>query len=362
MIMPYNVMIMTTQEPVRNRVREFRVNCGLTQAQLAEQAGISRTAVTAIEGDRLVPSVSAALALARALGVRVETLFAPVEASADPKWACQPTSAAGQFWEADVGARRWRYPAETTPMFTPLPDGRASDAEPDSRLPSSLAAQTLVIAGCDPAAGLLASAYTQASGKRLLVLNRSSRQALALLQQGKVHLAGVHFSTTEETEGNAEVVRQILGSDYQLLRVAEWQEGVTATPGARIRSVRGALRSKLRWVGREPGSGARLCLDRLLAGRPQPRRLARNHRGVAEAVHSGWADAGVCVQLTSAEAGLLFFPVQQEAYDLCLPNALLDDPRVQSLLQVMRSPLYRQTLAGLPGYSATQTGMLRSVL
>ncbi|MCA9070713.1 MAG: substrate-binding domain-containing protein [Planctomycetaceae bacterium] len=145
------------------------------------------------------------------------------------------------------------------------------------------------------------------------------------------------------------------------LQVAHWQNVIDAAPSTRVKSVRGALRSKLKWVGREPGSGARVCLDRLLGSRPAPRRWARNHRGVAEAIASGWADAGVCVQLTSSEAGLMFLPVQKEAYDLCIPSNFLDDPRVQALLKVVRSTNYRQMLADLPGYDTTHTGDLTEV-
>ena len=94
---------------------------------------------------------------------------------------------------------------------------------------------------------------------------------------------------------------------------------------------------------------------------PRARRVARNHRSVAEAVHSGWADAGICVELTSSEAGLVFLPVQEEAYDLCVPNALLDDPRVGALLKVVRSPHYKNLLTPLPGYTTKETGDLQRV-
>lgn len=60
-----------------NRVRERRVERSLTQAQLAERAGMSRTAVTAIEGAKLVASVATALSLAAALECTVEDLFRP---------------------------------------------------------------------------------------------------------------------------------------------------------------------------------------------------------------------------------------------------------------------------------------------
>jgi DNA-binding XRE family transcriptional regulator len=43
--------------------------------ELAGRAGISRAAVSAIEGDRLSPSVTTALALAAVLDCSVEELF-----------------------------------------------------------------------------------------------------------------------------------------------------------------------------------------------------------------------------------------------------------------------------------------------
>jgi molybdate-binding protein len=89
--------------------------------------------------------------------------------------------------------------------------------------------------------------------------------------------------------------------------------------------------------------------------------VARDHRGVAEAVRSGWADAGICVRLSSFEAGLDFLPVQQEAYDVCFPAALLEDRRLQAFLSVVRSPAYRNLLGALPGYSSVETGNLWSV-
>ncbi len=351
---------MTNPAPPSNRVRELRTASELTQAELAERAGISRTAVTAIEGERLVPSVAAALALAKALGTTVEVLFGQGDKVDRPAtWAWEPRTTLRQYWQAEVGGQHWLYPAESAPMLTPLPDGQwQSESSVGS---ASSVTQTLVVACCDPAAGLLASEYAHATGWRMLILHRSSRQALELLKEGKVHLAGLHLSTADDTERNAQVVRETLGSGYQLLRVAQWQEGITTVSSSRIKSIQGSARLRLRWVGREPGSGARQCLDHLLGDRSAPRRLARNHRGVAEAVSSGWADAGICVQLTSAEAGLMFLPVQEEAYDLCIPNAFHDDPRVQALLKVVRSPNYRQILANLPGYSTTQTGNLMGV-
>ncbi len=154
---------------------------------------------------------------------------------------------------------------------------------------------------------------------RLLVFPRSSRAALELLARGLVHAAGVHLARSDQEEGNAASVVPHLaaarGQDFQLLRLADWEEGIALAPALQVTTVRGAVAARLRWVGREPGSAARECLDELL-GKPTRNRpthtlhCARDHRGVADAIQASWADAGVCLRLTSEEANLSFLSVR----------------------------------------------------
>jgi putative transcriptional regulator len=62
-------------ETLRNTLKVQRAMRDLTQADLAELAGVTRRSVNAIEAGRMVPSVFLALKLARALGVSVDALF-----------------------------------------------------------------------------------------------------------------------------------------------------------------------------------------------------------------------------------------------------------------------------------------------
>jgi molybdate-binding protein len=89
--------------------------------------------------------------------------------------------------------------------------------------------------------------------------------------------------------------------------------------------------------------------------------MASDHRGVAEAIRSGCADAGVCLRLVSDEAGLDFLTVREEAYDLCFPTQWENDPRIQALLDAVRSVAYRTALGELPGYNTAETGELQRV-
>lgn len=268
-------------ESRHNHVRDRRLQRGWSQAELASRAGISRTAVSAIESHRLVTSVAAALSLATGLNCSVEELFgAPLDPGAEPVWAWPPPNEPCRYWRAEVGGRSVIYPAETEGLIGIPHDGLFRDGGMEETR-SALPEDTLVVASCDPAASLLATEFSRSTGLRMLVLVRSSEKALDLLGQGLVHAAGLHLSTRGEPDQNQKLVLKKLGVGFRLLRVARWEEGIALSPVLSARSVRAVLNSQVRWVGRESGSGARQCLDRLLPGHRAPRRLARDHRSVA---------------------------------------------------------------------------------
>jgi molybdate-binding protein/transcriptional regulator with XRE-family HTH domain len=352
---------MANPQQFENDLRDRRTLRGWSQEQLARRSGLSRAGISAIETDRLIPSAAAALALAAALECRVEDLFRlRGSESRESSWAWSQGREPCRYWKAEVGGCVKLYPAESTALGVVPHDGvyRGGSFQGDLECDPE---RTLVMACCDPAAGLLAAELARAADIRLIALPRSSRTALTLMGAGLVHVAGVHLTPAEQPGGNATIVRRELGAGYNLLRLAGWEEGIAFGPGQSFRSVREAVGSNLRWVGREDGSGARQCLDELLGDRRPPRRLASDHRGVAEAVRSGWADAGVCLRLVSEEAGLDFLHVRDEIYDLCFPDRWDGDHRIQALLQVVRSSSYRRALGELPGYDSAETGELHRV-
>jgi putative molybdopterin biosynthesis protein len=340
---------MTTEKSPCNRIRELRTALGLTQASLAKLAGISRTAVTAIEGDRLVPSVAAAIAIAETLGSTVEELFGRRSHSSSLEHWAWDSPDNEHYWRAEVAGRTILYPMSSSPMLTPLPDSLQEDS-------GRASGDTLVMACCDPAAGYLASEFAAVTGLRLLTLPRASRQAVEMLQQGLVHIAGIHLATSAAPQENEKAAREILSDRFEMIRLARWQEGVALAPATALQSLRSIRNAKLNWIGRERGSGARECQDRFLEHRQEPVCTSRHHRGITEAIQSGWADAGICLQLVSVEAGLRFLPIQEEYYDVCFPSFMKDDRRIKAFLSVVRSKSYRRLLGELPGYDSSETG------
>jgi molybdate-binding protein/transcriptional regulator with XRE-family HTH domain len=345
-----------------NEVGRLRRERGWSQQELAKRGGVSRAEVSAVENARLSPSIATALALAGALGRTVEELFAPWGGGEEAAWAFPPRTKSGRFWEGRVGARRLFFPVEPTALGVVPHDGTfRSNVFERAR---NFTDDTIVIAGCDPAIGLLASDLLRVDGIRVIALTRSSRDALSLLERGLVHAAGVHWFSERRRDGNASVVSTTLGSGYALLHLARWQEGVALAPSVRPRSASALARSRIRWVGREEGSGARQCLDRILGERTHTRgfrHVASDHRGVAQAVAGGWADAGVAVRLAAEEAGLAFIAVQQEDYELCVPDALRSDRAVVALGRALRSGVVRKLYRDLPGYDTRRMGEERVV-
>jgi molybdate-binding protein/DNA-binding XRE family transcriptional regulator len=346
-----------------NDVRAMREQLGWSQADLARHAGLSRTGISAIESHTLIPSTAAALALASALGCRVEDLFRPGDPHDSPAhvaWAWLPHRWPARFWAATHDSRTLLFPTEHSPLGLVPHDGVAQS--PHAPLTTNHDAQrTLVLASCDPAVSLLAEALER-ENVRLRVLQRSSRDALRLLGQKLVHLAGIHLAGPTDNEPPAALVRDLAGPGFRLIRGATWQAGLFACPTLRLRNLRAATAApRLRWIGREEGSGARQCLDALRPGRPAPRRLAADHHGVAQAIRLGWADVGVGHQLAAEQAGLDFLPIRSEHYELVFPSSQRADPRIHALRKILRSNSFRQRLADLPGYAIDTTGAELSI-
>jgi putative transcriptional regulator len=60
---------------MKNRVREFRTEKGLSQGQLAAAVEVSRQTINSIEQERYTPSLPLALTLARFFATTVEEMF-----------------------------------------------------------------------------------------------------------------------------------------------------------------------------------------------------------------------------------------------------------------------------------------------
>lgn len=344
-------------EAVKHPIAVQREEHGWSQAELARRSGLPRTSICAIEGRRLTPSVNAALALARTLGSTVEKMFGEpkLRSTAALEWAWSPHVEPCRYWKAEVSGRKLLFPVEAISLNGIPHDGVSLKGKCNERA-GKMGESTIVLACCDPAAGLIAAEYARTSGFRMIVLPRGSGEALDLLARGLIHVAGLHQSTPGNPNRNVEAAHKRLGKSVHFIRAAFWEEGLAVPSDGKPRDVGSVIRNARRWALREEGSAARECLNELFQDSKPHGRCVVGHAGVAEAVRGGWADAGICVRIAAEEAHLDFLSIRREMLDFCFTESQARDPRVLALIRLLRSRAYREMLSELPGYDARETG------
>jgi putative molybdopterin biosynthesis protein len=53
-----------------------------------------------------------------------------------------------------------------------------------------------------------------------------------------------------------------------------------------------------------------------------------------------------------------FIPIAREQYDLVIPTAILNDPNIRAVLDIIRSPGFRNRVESLGGYDPSRSGDL----
>src|SRR5262245_6608895 len=208
---------------VHNRLRERRNASGWTQLETARRVGITRQSLIHLESGRFVPSTIVALELARVFGCHVEDLFSlsapatPLRAVLAPPFSPGPSSGRSRSVVGLVGGRWVAHRLHGEESVTLVADGviaaagggRRRTVDVDPLRPEADARDNLIVAGCDPALTLLAAWLGEASSPvHVRVLHAPSRQALAALGGGRVHVAGAHLLDEVRGEYNVPFVRR----------------------------------------------------------------------------------------------------------------------------------------------------------
>jgi molybdate-binding protein/DNA-binding XRE family transcriptional regulator len=365
---------------IHNRLAQIRKSRGIGAADLARRVNVSRQTIYAIEAGTYVPNTEVALHLARELEVTVDELFSlhsspsrpPEPVTADVLSELDP--AEGQPVRiCQIGARWVSVPVPSTPFFMPEADGivkRKSRTTGRADLlvfaKDEAAQKRLILSGCDPATSLVSNMVERITGVEIVSAAASSKLALSWLKEGKVHIAGSHLRDRKSGEFNVPYLREQF-ADEELLVVtfAHWEEGWIVAPGnpKNIRKPDDLGRRGVRLVNREPGSGSRALLDRLIeqSGLAPEKiqgydRIAFGHLPAACQVVSGTADVCVATRTAAQTFGLDFLPVQRARYDLVMRKRTADLPAVKAFLEVLQRATLRRKLEVLAGYDTAETG------
>jgi len=332
-------------------LRERRLECGLTQAELAARAGVSRQLVAAVEAGHNTPAVDAALGLARALGTNVEDLFADAPAE-------DVVAALGGRLREGAPLRVGRVADRL--VAAELGDhgvAGASWAKPDGvvergrlRLFPGAGPAGIVLAGCDPALGVAEAMLDGLGPRSLLALSAPTGSALRALKQGGVHAAVVHGVAGELPEPPVPVVRWHL---------ARWQVGLAVSPEVRARSLAGVLDGGVPVAQRDPGAASQQAFERARAGsgtsEPPAGPRAAGHidaARIAATIHG----AAVTHEAAARAFKLRFLPLEDHTVEIWLAERWLDHPGARALGDVLASAAFTERIAQFGGYDLAGCG------
>ena len=397
---------MSGKVEIENNLALLRQKRGLAAAHLARTVGVSRQTIYAMEAGTYVPNTAVALKLARALEVRVEELFAlPGEFPAPefrmeqatllPGAECPQEGQPVELCRVDdrmvasaPAPIPWYFPAsDAIVAAAPISQGPGSQGPvsqgpvsqgPISRGPISQGKVRLrvfdaerqfqnrvLLAGCDPAISVLAR-HVQSAGSELVVAHRNSSQALELLKERYIHVAGTHLRDDASGESNLpDIARMFPRNGVAVVSFAVWEEGIVTARGnpKAIRGVEDFARRDVTMVNREAGAGSRKLLDshlkRLQIAPDNVRGYqveAAGHLPAAWRVQTGEADCCIATGAAARLFGLGFVPLVSERYDLAIRRQHLDLPGIRALLDVLSRSQFRRELDSLGGYDTRAAG------
>ncbi len=212
----------------------------------------------------------------------------------------------------------------------------------------------------------LADSLSNDGNYQLEVSFQGSLGGLMALARGKANIAGSHLWDESTDEFNEPFVRRVLpGLRVALVTVVGRTFGLILPPGnpQQTSSLSDLARKEVRWVNRQPGSGTRVWLDAQLRnlnvnpdGIDGYDDVKTTHVEVAQAVKEGQATAGLGIHAAALAFDLDFIPLAQELYQLVIPEQVMETAVCRSLLAILNSDDFKQTVESYGGYKTENTG------
>lgn len=209
------------------------------------------------------------------------------------------------------------------------------------------------------------------SGSGLASLTEGTARGVERLRQGEVIAAAVHFhgEANSASDANVSAVRATPGlHDAVLVGLARREQGLLLPPGnpKQLHSMADVLASGAQMAVRQPGAGAQMLLEVLLAragaGHKELRRLdppCLTGPDLAATIRAGNADCGIATHAAAKSAGLDFVPLLSENFDLLMRQRSYFKPSIQALIGFLGQKRLKQRAAELSGYDPAPAGQIR---
>jgi len=201
---------------------------------------------------------------------------------------------------------------------------------------------------------------------RLASTHVGSMGGLNALRSGAAHLAGCHLFDPDSADYNFPFLAKYLpGMDLLVINLAIRHQGLIVARGnpKNIQGVADLIRADVTFINRQRGAGTRILLDHHLkqAGIASDKvqgydKEEYTHMAVAVNVLSGAVDCGLGIHAAARALALDFVPLARERYDLIIPTQWAEDPKITTVLELIRSKGLQERIRELGGYDTELTG------
>jgi len=196
--------------------------------------------------------------------------------------------------------------------------------------------------------------------------NVGSLAGLIALGRGSGHLAGCHLFDPDTGQYNLPYISRYLPEiKITVINLVYRDIGLIVKPGnpLNIVFVNDLSRPGIKIINRQEGSGTRVLFDyeckkmgiepKLIAGYEKE---VNTHFEVAAAVAGEVADVGLGILSAAKMLNLTFVHLAKERYDLVIPRENLSVRPIASLVEVIRSSEFKESINQMGGYDTKDTG------
>ncbi|PIE69469.1 MAG: molybdopterin biosynthesis protein [Deltaproteobacteria bacterium] len=240
---------------------------------------------------------------------------------------------------------------------------QASLLVPEKELQQTL----LVIGSHDNTIDLLANGLMGLEAPIYLASSHvGSMGGLMALQSGSTMIAGAHLFDPETEDYNYPFIRTYLPDmDLVVVNLAIRHQGLIVAHGnpLGIEGLEDLATKRARFVNRQRGAGTRILFDHALQQKGlKPSDIQGygceefTHMALAANVLTGVADCGLGIFAAARALNLDFIPLARERYDLLIPKVYVEEPKIQTLLALIRQETTQEQIKALGGYETTLTG------
>jgi putative molybdopterin biosynthesis protein len=187
--------------------------------------------------------------------------------------------------------------------------------------------------------------------------------AILSLKRNSCHAAPMSLPAFSLMQDCRFIQPYLTSMDLVFVNIASQEQGIASEKEVSLDEL-----DMVCWINSRKDTPARILFDALLlSNNISPSRIrgydneVATPGAVAAAVRAGQADAGISSKGLAESHDLIFAPLAQEQYELVMRREMLDDPRIVTLISLIKGPEFRDRLNRTGVYCTSLTGRIRNM-